>query len=60
MLSLKPSNVMASPGSGVVERLAIQANIQAKEYSPQAVGRYRPLGTSPKNAVRPQDHPALR
>jgi hypothetical protein len=49
MLSLNPRYVIAFPGSGVVERLVIQA----KEKRISVVDRRGPLGTHPKRAARP-------
>ena len=48
MLSLNPRYVVAFPGSGVLERLVIQA----KEQKVQVVDRRGPLGTHPKRAAR--------
>jgi len=48
MLSLRPRYVVAFPGSGVVERLVIQA----KEQGIAVVDRRGPLGTHPKRAAR--------
>jgi hypothetical protein len=48
MLSLKPRYVIAFAGSGVVERLVIQA----KEQGLSVVDRRGPLGTHPKHAAR--------
>jgi hypothetical protein len=48
MLSLKPRYVVAFAGSGVVERLVIQA----KEQGLSVVDRRGPLGTHPKRAAR--------
>jgi hypothetical protein len=48
MLSLKPRYVVAFAGSGVVERLVIQA--KAKGIS--VVDRRGPLGINPKHAAR--------
>jgi hypothetical protein len=47
-LSLKPRYVVAFAGSGVVERLVIQA----KEQGLSVVDRRGPLGTHPKHAAR--------
>ena len=48
MLSLKPRCLVAYPGSGVLERLVIQA----KEKGIAIVDRRGPLGTHPKRAAR--------
>jgi hypothetical protein len=48
MLSLKPRYVVAFAGSGVVERLVIQA----KQKGISVVDRRGPLGTNPKRAAR--------
>ena len=48
MLSLNPRYVVAFAGSGVVERLVIQA----KEKGVAVVDRRGPLGTNPKHAAR--------
>ena len=48
MLALNPRYVVAFPGSGVLERLVIQA----KEQNVQVVDRRGPLGTHPKRAAR--------
>jgi SLOG family YspA-like protein len=48
MLSLKPRYVVAFAGSGVVERLVIQA----KQKRISVVDRRGPLGTNPKHAAR--------
>lgn len=48
MLSLRPRYVVAFPGSGVVERLVIQA----KQKGVAVVDRRGPLGTNPKFAAR--------
>jgi len=48
MLSLNPRYVVAFAGSGVVERLVIQA----KEQGLRVVDRRGPLGTHPKRAAR--------
>lgn len=48
MLSLKPRYVIAFAGSGVVERLVIQAKAQGL----RVVDRRGPLGTHPKRAAR--------
>jgi hypothetical protein len=48
MLSLNPRYVVAFAGSGVVERLVIQA----KEQGLSVVDRRGPLGTHPKRAAR--------
>ena len=47
-LSLKPRYVVVFAGSGVVERLVIQA----KEQGLSVVDRRGPLGTHPKRAAR--------
>lgn len=48
MLSLKPRYLVAYPGTGVLERLVIQA----KEKGVTLVDRRGPLGTHPKAAAR--------
>jgi hypothetical protein len=48
MLALKPRCLVAFPGSGVLERLVIQA----KEQRIAVVDRRGPLGTHPKRATR--------
>ena len=48
MLSLNPRYVVAFAGSGVVERLVIQA----KTKGISVVDRRGPLGTNPKHAAR--------
>jgi hypothetical protein len=48
MLSLKPRFIVAFSGSGVVERLVIQA----KEQGFSVVDRRGPLGTHPKHSAR--------
>ena len=48
MLSLKPRYLVAFPGSGVLERLLVQA----KEKGVALVDRRGPLGSHPKHAAR--------
>jgi hypothetical protein len=48
MLSLKPRYLVAFAGSGVLERLVIQA----KEQGVAVVDRRGPLGTNPRHAAR--------
>jgi len=53
MLSLNPRYVVAFAGSGVVERLVIQA----KTKGIAVVDRRGPLGTNPKHSARLADAP---